>query len=79
MPTATLPLTDHIYRAALQPKNLDQTEVLVVKANHVVVTYLPRHTDGKFHLGDPTFAYPTESWRKVEPELLGRSAEGDLA
>ena len=77
MSAAALPLIDHVYRVALP--NGQDAEVLVLKANYVVVTYLPRRADGTFSLSDPTFAYPTAAWGSREPKLLGPVAEGDYA
>lgn len=87
MPAPALPLTDHIYsvRIAAEDRNPDEREqVLLIQANHVVVTYLLRNPqDGKFPVSHPAghrIVLPTVSWNQIkDPKMLRRSTEEDLA
>lgn len=79
MPTAALPLTDHIY--TLRQGYPGSAQVLVVRANYVVVCYVTTDKDGKFPVTSPdhTLTLPTPVWNASEPQMIRRSTEEDLA
>ena len=86
MPAPALPLTDHIYSILVahpdHPQD-EREEVLIIQANHAVVTYLPRNRDGKFPVSNPAGTWMvrvTLVWNdRLDPQMLRRSTEEDLA
>ena len=71
MPTASLPLIDHVYRNGVE-------DLLVIQVNRAVVVCIPQNDERKFALGGATWTLPTVTWNKQNPTKLRRVASEEI-